>query len=345
MSQPRLVLKKLVEHVLGKGTDLPLALLLEHLVPVSELRRLGKKFDLSPKGFRVDRAPARVLARQLAELKDSQQLDEVVGLLAPPPAEANAEDVDAKKAAAARAEAAELLRLREGELQRVRDELERARDAARRAGERESALMRQHERLELELVAERRDREALERSQADNPGAKPAAADAAAMRALQRRVHELEDEREAFVTADEASRRRLAHMQSRLRAAEAEVQELETLIPKSRRRKKKPLPPAEPEAPARVIVPRFQPSFYKSFVGKERRAVEQAVQAILLFCTQGHSYPGLEVKQLGGQDTWSLRASLGLRVYFRPLQDGDIEVLELADREDQRTTLRRLKDK
>ena len=69
------------------------------------------------------------------------------------------------------------------------------------------------------------------------------------------------------------------------------------------------------------------------------------MQAILLFCTEGHGYPGLEVKQLGGQDTWSLRASLGLRVYFRPLPDGDIELLELGDREDQNTTLRRLKDR
>ena len=87
------------------------------------------------------------------------------------------------------------------------------------------------------------------------------------------------------------------------------------------------------------------PSFYKSLVGKERKSVERAFQAILLFCTEGHAYPGLEVKQLGGQDTWSLRASLGLRVYFTQRPDGDIELLELADREDQHTTLRRLKER
>ena len=120
--------------------------------------------------------------------------------------------------------------------------------------------------------------------------------------------------------------------------------ELESLIPASRRRKKKPMLP-ELEADRRILVPHFLPSFYKSLEGKERRSVERAIQAILLFCTEGHAYPGLEVKQLGGQDTWSLRASLGLRVYFRPLTDGDIEVIELGDREDQNTTLRRLKDK
>ncbi|MCK5945323.1 MAG: hypothetical protein KAI24_25260, partial [Planctomycetes bacterium] len=87
------------------------------------------------------------------------------------------------------------------------------------------------------------------------------------------------------------------------------------------------------------------PSFYKSLEGKERRSVERALHAILLFCTEGHGYPGLEVKPMGGQDTWSLRASLGLRVYFRPRPDGDIDVLELGDREDQNTTLRRLKER
>jgi hypothetical protein len=66
---------------------------------------------------------------------------------------------------------------------------------------------------------------------------------------------------------------------------------------------------------------------------------------VLLFCTEGHAYPGLDVKQLGGQDTWSLRASLGLRVYFRQRDDGDVEFVEVADREEQNTTLRRLKER
>ncbi len=75
------------------------------------------------------------------------------------------------------------------------------------------------------------------------------------------------------------------------------------------------------------------------------RSVCRAWQALLLFCTEGHGYPGLEVKQIKGQDTWSMRASLGLRIYFRQRDDGDIDVLELGDREDQHTTLRRLKER
>ena len=158
------------------------------------------------------------------------------------------------------------------------------------------------------------------------------------------RLHELETEREGFLAADHAMRLQLARDRSRTRELEDEVAELESLIPASRRRKKKPMLP-EPELQRRVLVPHFLPSFYKSLEGKERRSVERAIHAMLLFCTEGHGYPGLEVKQLGGQDTWSLRASLGLRIYFRNMEDGDIEVIELGDREDQNTTLRRLKER
>jgi hypothetical protein len=40
-----------------------------------------------------------------------------------------------------------------------------------------------------------------------------------------------------------------------------------------------------------------------------------------------------------------MRASLGLRVYFVRREDGDIDVVEIADREDQHTTLRRIKER
>jgi len=129
-----------------------------------------------------------------------------------------------------------------------------------------------------------------------------------------------------------------------MRELEEENAELEQLLPKGRRRKKAPEPP--PPAPDRRFrLPYFAQSFYRSLDGKDRRSVERAVEAVLLFCTEGHAYPGLEVKQLGGQDTWSLRASLGLRVYFRQRDDGDVEILEVADREEQNTTLRRLKER
>ena len=92
-------------------------------------------------------------------------------------------------------------------------------------------------------------------------------------------------------------------------------------------------------------MPHFTAAFYRSLEGKERRAIERAIQAVFLFCTEGPSYPGLEVKALEGHTLWSMRASLKLRVYFAMRSDGDIDVEALADREDQHTTLRRLKER
>lgn len=332
MAEPSLPLRRLVEHVLGKGGDLPLALLLETLVPVKELRRLARDLGLSPKGFRVDRAPARVLATQLAELRESEQVEQLLELLRPPAAAAPAKEVDD---ADSKADLEALLQLREGELLRSKADAEDARAAAARARDRLAEVQRQVEQLELDLA---RARGQAAKTQVPR---EPKADRSAAERELQRRVRDLEALHEGFVASDEALRRQLAHNQTRMRRLEADNAELTALVPKGKRKK----PPPPPEEDRRVLVPRFLPSFYKSLDGKERKSIERAIAAIFLFCTEGHAYPGLEVKQLGGQDTWSLRASLGLRVYFRPVADGDIEILELGDREDQNTTLRRLKDR
>ena len=333
MSESSLVLKKLVERALANGGDLPLSLLLELMVPVKRLRDLARKFGLSPKGgFRIEHAPARVLAPLLGELREPSQLDDVLSLLVPRAEAAPEQPADPQ----AGIDAQTRLSLRESEVASLRDELERAREGDARARERESDLLRRVEQAELDLTLLRRQLDGRQRS---DGRAEPLRDD----RELLRYVRELEIEREGFQDADAALRRQLAFNQSQLREAEATVTELEALVPKGKRRRKQP--PPEPVADDRRFrLPHFLPSFYKSIEGKDRRSVERAIHAILLFCTEGHSYPGLEVKQLGGQDTWSLRASLGLRVYFRPLPDGDIELLELGDREDQQRTLRRLKE-
>lgn len=335
MSGTSPALKKLAERVLAKGADLPLALLLEHVVPVARLRELAQKHGLSPKGgFRIDRAPAHVLAPLLAEQREPERLDDVLRLLLPPPRVAD-EPKDAAPDRAANDQAAVLV-LREAEIARLRDEIERARESAVRAQRRETELTRRLEQSE--------HARSLAQHRAGRGDAAPARADVDDGEvAARRRLRELEDEREGFVRADEALRRQLAHNQTRLRELERMVEELRAAVPKGKRGRKPPPEPPPEERPFRL--PWFQPSFYKSLEGKDRRAIERAFQAILLFCTEGHAYPGLEVKQMGGQDTWSLRASLGLRIYFRQREDGDIDLLELGDREEQHTTLRRLKDR
>jgi len=336
MSGAAVSLKKLAERVLAKGADLPLALMLEHVVPVSRLRALARKFGLTPKGgFRIEKAPANVLAALLAEQREPERLDEVLSLLLPATADKTPPSEPAPEAPSA--DAAAVLALRDAELARLRDELERARESANRALKRETDLAKRLDTAERDSVVLRQQIDRTQRRTEREPS-KPGDLD------LRRRLRDLEDEREGFLQADEALRRQLAHNQTRLRELEETVEELRELVPKNRR--KKPVaedPPARD--PRQFRMPWFTPSFYKSLEGKERRAIERAFQAILLFCTEGHAYPGLEVKQMGGQDTWSLRASLGLRVYFRNRADGDVELLELGDREEQHTTLRRLKDR
>ncbi|MGE3173945.1 MAG: hypothetical protein AB7O97_15070 [Planctomycetota bacterium] len=334
--------RRLSEHAL-RGGSLTLALLLEQLVPVSELRRLAREFDVSPKGFRVDRAPAKALAPELADPADARRVEAAVSALvarvddASPAARAN---VAGAKRSDGSGDLAAALRFQEQENARLRDELERARQGALRASERESTLRQMAERGSEQVQLLRGE---LERARRAAQAAGPADGGEGA-RDLAHRLHELEHEIEARANADEALRRQLAVERSRIRELEDEVAELEPLVPKGRRRKAAPAaPPAAP--PRRFVLPYFLPSFYRSLEGKDRKSVERALQAVLLFCTEGHSYPGLEVKRMGGQDTWSLRASRGLRVYFHPRDDGDVEFLELADREEQNTTLRRLKER
>lgn len=331
MDARQLQLRRLAEAALKDGA-LPLELVLELLLPVARQRDLARRFGVSPKGgFRLEKAPARALAPLLARL-DPAQLDEVLTELLAARGEApGVEDKPGKEAP----DLQPILRLREQELERARTELDRARQAASRALDRESELRRELEQQREEL---QRLRAELARPR-PSPGL-PAARDDGA---LAQRVRDLELEIAGREAADQALRRQLAVERSRLRTLEEESAELAKLLPPGKRRKK---PVAEPAiSDRRFVLPYFAPSFYRSMDGKDRRSIERAVQAILLFCTEGHAYPGLEVKQLGGQDMWSLRASLGLRVYFRHRPDGDVEFLELADREEQHTTLRRLKER
>src|SRR5688572_23583818 len=153
-------LKRLGERVLQKGGELPLALLLEHAVPVARLRALARELGLTPKGgFRIERAPAHVLAPLLAEQRDGERLDAVLRLLLPPAAPA-APAADTAAPAAADAivpESGGLLALREAELARSREELERAREAAARSREREAESGRRLQQAERRLVEQGRD--------------------------------------------------------------------------------------------------------------------------------------------------------------------------------------------
>jgi len=331
------------EVLKGKGS-LSWSLVLEASVPAEVMRELCREHGLSPKGgFRLEKAGPRVLAPLLAEQRDPKLIESLVEALraalqdvgdepsprredpVPPP---TAVDPEGWKARFEHARA---------ELQRREKQLERERTAGARHRQRAEQLARRLDQYEEREVMLQREIARLRRelAEASAPPVAPGRDDAA-------RQRELERDLEALEVAEAGLRRRLAVARTRERELEEQVGELEALVPKGRRRRRRVEEPPQPAK--RFVVPYLLPAFYKSLDGKERRSVERAVQALLLYATEGPAYPGLEVKQLGGQDTWSMRASLKLRIYFRPRDDGDIDVLALADREDQATMLRRLKE-
>ena len=337
MSDVSPLVRVLVREALEHEGRVPLATLAEQLVPLATLRELARKHGLSPRGYRVEKAPSARLVPLLADPRRPEVLEELVAACFEPvlPAESKtAPTADAARCADLNAKLAR----REYELGRVQHELTRCRTQGTRQREREAELVTRLQAADASAAAARAEAEdARRRLEAQRPPAAPA--DGAAGH----RIHALERDVEALLEAEDGLRRLLALRQVQVRNLEEQIAELRELVPERKRRKQ-----AKPAAPAlsdRFRLPHFTPSFYKSLVGHARRHIEQAMQAALLFCTEGHSYPGLEVKRLEGQDLWSLRASLKLRVYFVMRGDEDVDFVAIADREDQHTTLRRLKER
>ncbi len=329
-----------IREILKADGKLPLARLVERLVPVGELRDLARQHEVVLKGYRIERASAKQLAPKLADPKRAELVEEVCERILARIGECERLGSEGPDCSAEVERKQRALDLRTKELQQARDEVARLRAGAARQREREERLVHDLDaereraallRAEIETLQLR-----LDRKRSADGGARAAAA-------VEHRLHDLERELASAAVAEEGLRRLVAVRQQRVRELEEHVAELRALVPN---KKVKPqVRPAEPELAAQFRVPHLSPQFYKSLEGKERRSVERGVQAVLLFCTEGPAYPGLEVKQIEGQDLWSLRASLKLRVYFRFRHDGDIEVLALADREDQHTMLRRLKER
>jgi len=336
---PDPLLARIVREALENAGRVDLGVLVAHALPVAALRALAQRHGLSPKGFRIERTPAVKLAPLLLDPKRPDVLEETCRTLLE---HLGASDVAGREPAHGETrqdgDAAQLLALRTKELNTAREELERLRASASDWRDREAALQKRVQEADALAARARADLEQSRQKTArrgEKPAAKPSAAE--------RRVREVEKERDELLGNEGELRRLLALRQASIRDLHERVAELMALVPTAKLRKAETA--AEPVLAEEFRLPYFQPSFYKSFTDKDRRAIEQAVQAALLFCTEGPSYPGLEVKQIEGQDLWSLRASIKLRVYFRFREDGGVDFLEVADREDQHTALRRLKER
>lgn len=335
MRRNEVIEKKLVDQAMQPGARVGLTLLLEHVFSVDEIREMATAHGLSPKGFRVERAPISLLLPLLLDPKTPAILTEICGRLleriAPRENRDDAADPDRLR------DLESLATLRAAELLEAREDLASARETEAEGRRREAELRRRLEEQELATARLRADIEHLIQQQSRRPHrVEPRDEDA------DKRLRELERENESLNESERELRRLVALRQARIRELDEKVAELLERLPKDKRERREA--PSAPLLAEEFRLPYFLPSFYKSLDDKDRRSIEKAVQAALLFCTEGHSYPGLEVKAIEGQDVWSLRASLRLRVYFRFRPDGDVEFLALADREDQPTMLRRIKE-
>ncbi len=319
-------------EALARKGALRLAWLLGRCVPIADLRALAKRFGLTPKGFRLERADAM----QLGELLAALELPEVFEAACTALAAVLAAPAQADRTAAPASDYKPILELKDKELAQCRAELGRAREIAQRQRDKEAELTRRLAQAEEESIRMHKVLDELRHELAARPGRVDEPGPAA------QRQRDLERDLADANTIEEALRFRLSEQQARIQQLEAEVEALAALVPKGRRKAPPPPPPAPRE---RVRVPHFTPGFYRSLEGKERRSIERAIQAVFLYCTEGPSYPGLEVKQLEGMSLWSMRAALKLRVYFTLRPDGDVDIEALADREDQHTLLRRWKDR
>ena len=330
----------LVGEILAEKGRLHFASMLQMGVKVATLRELARRHGITPKGgFRLEKAPARVLAPLLAEIREPHILGEVVEAFLLEMRQ-RGEEKAPEPAVAGPVVTPEQLARKEREIASLGRERDKARESAARLRDR---LAQADRRLSVEVEAAARLRSEINALGHRIDQALEAVGQEDVDKEMVRRVRELEGDLVAHQEAEEGLRRLDALRLTRIRELEERAAELEELVPKSKRQRRKMMQaPAEPER--RVVLPYLLPSFYKSLEGKERRSIDKAVHALFLFCTQGPAYPGLEVKQIGGQDLWSLRASLKLRVYFRMREDGDVDVVALADREDQDTALRRLKE-
>lgn len=324
----------LVREALAHGASLRLEFLLRRFVPLDGLRALARQHGVAVKGYRIERAPAVKIAPLLAELESDALADVCRELL-----QALESQSGARRSGDSDAVPTAVHALAVRAAKDAREKLERSASGLAKLRERIDEL-RNEARLEREARARagseiRSLRAELEDARASQP---PRVAD------LERRLHDLQRDIDAFGESEAGLRRLLALRETRLRDAEQQIRELEELVPRGRRRKR-PQPEPDTDANSRLRVPYFADSFYRSLADKERQSVERALRAVWVYCTEGPAYPGLEVKQIEGQELWSLRASLKLRIYFRVRDDGDIDVLELGDREDQHTALRRWKER
>ncbi len=321
----------------GKGS---LEAWLGFLLPREDLEDFARRFALKIKGFRVEKAPDRILLSALAKafLEKGEVRKAVLDWIgesregapevAPPPPAGKEEEEgpeDQGEIQELRSKLEELqvernvLELKERELQ---GELKKA-----RSGE------KKFRRRALEAEGARRKLEEQVRKLKDlAPEAKEA-------KDLRRRLQSLEDENERL-------RSSLASLNTDRVKLEREVEDLRRKKGRKAPKEAKPEPPPilPGEDPDQWHIPVFEKDFQESLLSLPAPEAQRILKTVFFAC-QDPSYPSLNLKKLEGKgDLWSVRVDPGMRLIF--LREGKVfRFLAATDREDQDTELKSLREK
>ncbi|MAE77315.1 MAG: hypothetical protein CMJ85_10655 [Planctomycetes bacterium] len=343
--------EKWIEAILqGKGS-VSLTWLLHSGVSVKRLRAIARDHGLKPKGFRVERARAKQLAGLLAEafalndLVRAELAQELVAHYGPGEASDTRANESTELASSASTDSARPAAL-EKALEQARAATERAKKSAAKArrSKQEALAARDLAEGQLAELTCTQGQQARAVADADRRAAQLEARVEELARDNSARDHaELTARLAELVDREESGRRRIAELTSHSRRLADEVEELEGMLPRGQRERRRKQAVSSEPTPA-TFLPRFSDEFLRCLVDLENEHQRKVFAAIARLLLQGFDYPGLHAKQLKGLGgLWSIRAGEGLRVFL--LRDGDTVTLEGAcTREEQPTFLKKRRE-
>ncbi len=322
----------------GEGKA-PLETWLAFLVPRETLEEFTRRFSLKIKGFRVEKAPDKILLASLAKAvleKGDVRRALLARLLEPPAApsrEAERSVPEGEEGPEPLEEEMEKLRTRLEETRVERNVLELKERELQGELEKVRADEKKFHRRALEAEAGKRKLEEQVRKLRElAPEAKQA-------RDLKREVQALREENErlrAGLASLNTDRANLQRQVEALRAGKGKKAPVEP---------KKEAPPILPQEDLdQWHVPVFEKEFQEALLQAPSAEAAKILRTVFFAC-QDPSYPSLNLKKLEGKgDLWSVRVDPGMRLIF--LREGKVfRFLVATDREDQDRELKSLRER
>ncbi len=306
-----------------------------------DIIRVIKRFSLKIKGFRIDKAPFKVLISALVKgFNDDPKVRRyLLELLAP----GEGESLVMPSAGALGEEEVDSLR---EENDKLKEDLN---NAQRRIDSLEAKIEKLEKRIEKAKAQEEKAKKAVSKAESKIrmleekvTKLKARALEAKGTKKQLKNIQELEEENERL-------RANVALLSGKVAALEQELEEAR----KSGRGKKKKKDEGKEEKGKEmtsipetdlVLIPVFEKGFHESLLSYSEQDVARILRTIFLACQQ-QSYPSLNFKKLSGKGKiWSLRAAPSIRVFFK-WEGKTLRFLDVADREDQDAVLKKLRER